>query len=125
MRRSRDGKGGKPLRIDPVGGGKDLLRLASDLGVRHRNGFAYLSACAGYDALVCHGAVLKELGIATRAFDRVAGDPFLSFLVNRTTGHFGIPRSSFPLYLKEQEFRFNGGGLPLFPRLLASITSYR
>ncbi|MCX5789817.1 MAG: transposase, partial [Elusimicrobia bacterium] len=117
-------EGGDALRIEPVSGGEELLRRAVDAGVRHSNGFVYLSGCDGYDALVCHGTVLRESGIAAGR-GRVAGDPFLNFLINRTRGHFGIRRAVFPLYLKEQEYRFNGARESLWPRLLSSITSYR
>jgi hypothetical protein len=127
VRRVRGGAEGRrdEVRIEPVCDGAALLDAAGPVGILHRNGFAYTSPCAGYDALIGHGASLEPMLAASRKVKSVAGDPFLTFLINQTTPHYGIPVKSFPLHIKEQEFRFNHGGVGMFPRLLDSIARYR
>lgn len=67
---------------------------------------------AGCDAVISYGAALP----------RRTADPFLRYLAAQTAKHFGIPQASFPLYLKEYEFRFNRRGRPLFDEILDALT---
>ena len=83
--------------------------IADAPAVVHQDGFVYTAPAQGYDALIRHPSGAPR---ATRR--RGPRDPFLRYMIARTAKHFGIPEASFPLYLKEYEFRFNRRGRPLF-----------